>query len=450
MHEADLYHSNQNVQRKLEQVYALRRTRNAVNWDQTKYLDLLQHFGNPHKHLPPVIHVAGTNGKGSVIAMLRAICEAAGMRVHSYTSPHLVHVNERIVLSGQQISDDVLEALIDEALEYIDDKPLSFFEVISAVAVKAFTQIPADMFLLEVGMGGRLDCTNVIETPLVSIINRISMDHTQFLGHTIEEIAAQKAGIIKQGVPCVVGYQGQGKQGDAVLDVVRNKAKEAGSELFIAGKDFSVSCDDGTNIMQFSYEGDVKDYPASALFGAHQCANAAVVLASLRQIDSLGIKISEAAIAKGLQNCKWPGRLQRIDKEWPCDGGMKSHEIWLDCGHNDSAGEALAVQLERWIRDDSCPVFLVLGMLDTKDSKAFLAPILDKISGLYVVPIPHDPASTKAGQIETACCGSMRVTEKNHFKDAVEEILNSANEPSRILIAGSVYLAGGVLQFIEP
>ena len=214
MHKADLHHSNQSLQLKLEKIFQLRRTRSAVNWDREKYLDLLQHFGNPHAHLPPVIHVAGTNGKGSIIAMLRAVCEAAGMRVHCYTSPHLVQINERIVLAGKEIDDDLLESLIDEALGYIGDAPLSFFEVSTAIAFKAFSQVPADVLLLEVGMGGALDCTNVIEKSLVSVISRISMDHTQFLGDTIEEIAAQKSGIIKPGLPCIIGYQGGGEQGE--------------------------------------------------------------------------------------------------------------------------------------------------------------------------------------------------------------------------------------------
>ncbi|MCK5374843.1 MAG: bifunctional folylpolyglutamate synthase/dihydrofolate synthase, partial [Alphaproteobacteria bacterium] len=440
MHKADLRHSNQILQRKLEQIFALRRTRSAVNWDREKYLDLLQHFGNPHMQLPPVIHVAGTNGKGSIIAMLRAICEAEGLSVHSYISPHLVHINERIVLSGKQISDEMLEALIDEVMDYIGDAPLSFFEVTSTVAFKAFAQVPADILLLEVGMGGRLDCTNVVEKPLVSIINRISMDHTDFLGNTIEEIAAQKAGIIKSAVPCIVGYQGQGAQGDAILGVIQGRAKETDSELYIAGQDFSVSRNNNAKSMQFSYDGETKGYPVPALFGEHQCANAAVVLASLRQISSHGIKISEEAIVRGLQSCEWPGRMQRIDYQWPCDSGANSHEnsheIWLDCGHNDSAGEVLGMQMKRWKKEDSSPVFLVLGMLDTKDSAAFLEPMLDELSGIYVVPILHEPTSKKADEIKASCCGRVSVTEKNHFKDAVEEILNSAKEPPRILIAG--------------
>jgi len=448
MHKADLHHSNKTLQSKLENIFQLRRTRIVVNWDQDNYLDLLQHFGNPHKHIPPVIHVAGTNGKGSIIAMLRGVCEAAGMRVHSYTSPHLMHVNERIVLAGQQIDDDRLESLIDEALAYIGDKPLSFFEVISAVAFKAFSETPADILLLEVGMGGRLDCTNVIEDPLVSVISRISMDHTMFLGDAIEEIAAQKAGIIKHGVPCVAGYQGGGEQGDAVLRMVQQKAQQAQVPLFVYGQNFSISYDaQDAAQMCFSDAGGSSVYPVPKLQGEHQLYNAAVVLEVLRLVKAQGIDVLDGAISEGLQNCQWPGRLQRIDEIWP--GGAEEHEIWLDCGHNDSAGEALAAQLKRWNDVQPRPTFLIVGMLGSKDSKGFLRPLLNGVSGIYAVPISSDPTAQSAKDIQEACGALVNVQSQDSFKDAVEEIISAVECPARILIVGSVYLAGEVLRFIR-
>ena len=444
MHKADLHHSNLSLQSKLEEIFQLRRTKTAVNWDYENYLDLLAHFGNPHKNLPPVIHVAGTNGKGSIIAMMRSVCEAAGLRVHACTSPHLTHVNERIVLVGREIGDNKLESLIDDALAHVGDKPLSFFEIISAVAFKAFSEVSADIFLLEVGMGGRLDCTNVIDNPMVSIISRISMDHMQFLGDTIEEIAAQKAGIIRPRVPCVVGHQGGGEQGNAVLNVVQQEAQQKDAPLFVSGQDFLVSHDAAK--MCFSCSGESFYYPLPALVGEHQILNAGVVLMALRQMKVQGIGVPEAAISEGLQSCEWPGRLQRVSDQWP--GGAGEHEIWLDCGHNDSAGEALAEQMERW-SDDGRSTFLIVGMLKSKDSKGFLAPLQENVSEIYVVPISTDPSSQSAEHVRKALGGSIDVSAYKNFIEAVEETMDAALSPVRILIAGSVYLAGDVLSFIS-
>ncbi len=448
MHKADLHHSNPSLQSKLEKIFQLRRTRSAVNWDHENYLDLLQHFGNPHKRLPPIVHVAGTNGKGSIIAMMRSICEAADLSVHAYTSPHLIHVNERIVLGGQQIDDDRLEALIDKALEYVGDKPLSFFEIISVAAFKAFSETPADILLLEVGMGGALDCTNVIDNPLVSIISRISMDHTKFLGDTIEEIAAQKAGVMKQSVPCVVGYQGQGEQGKAVLRVMQQEAQQKGSPLYISEQDFSVSYDaqNSEHMRFFDASGEVI-YPVPSLTGEHQLYNAAVALVALRQMKAQGIEISDEAISSGLQSCQWPGRLQCVEGLWP--GGAGKHEIWLDCGHNDSAGEALAAQLERWNDDDKRLTFLIVGMLGAKDSKGFMEPLCKSVSGVFIVPIPSDLTSQNAESVKNSFETSISIKPQNSFDEAVEGIMDAALSPVRILIAGSVYLAGDVLRFIN-
>ncbi len=451
MHKADLHHSNPSLQSKLERIFKLRRTRSVVNWDSENYLDLLDHFGNPHKNIPPVVHVAGTNGKGSIIAMMRSICEEAGLRVHVYTSPHLIHVNERIVLNGRQISDDRLESLIDTALAYVGDKPLSFFEIISAVAFKAFSEVPADILLLEVGMGGALDCTNVMDNPLVSIISRISMDHTQFLGDTIEQIAAQKAGIVKQNVPCVVGCQSQGEQGKAVLQVVQREAQQKGASLFVSGKDFFISYDmtDAAKMRFSGISGEVV-YPVPALIGDHQIQNAAAVLAAVEQMRKRGIEISSEAISKGLQSCQWLGRLQFVSNQWPDkDKIVGEHEIWLDCGHNDSAGEALALQIERWNIIDERVTFLIVGMLGSKDSKGFIEPLLKHVSGIFVVPISFDPTSQNAESIQDLFDVEINIKPKNSFKDAVEEIVDSAESPVRILIVGSVYLAGDVLRFIK-
>lgn len=434
MHKADIYHPNKKLQRKLEEILRLRRTCGVVNWNQENYIDLLQHFGNPHKSVPPVIHVAGTNGKGSVIAMLRSICEESGMRVHCYTSPHLMRVNERIILAGREIDDNMLERFIDDAMSYIGGDPLSFFEVISAVAFRAFSQVPADILLLEVGMGGKLDCTNVIEEPLVSVISRISMDHMNFLGNTIEEIAAQKAGIIKPGVPCAIGFQGDGEQGKKIVHVLRQAAQQMQSDLFIS------------DIVKS------QNLPALGLEGKHQRHNAALVIAVIEQIKKRSIVISDEDVCKGLRDVRWPGRLQRIDGDWLDDlsGDLQGHEIWLDCGHNDSAGEALAAQLQEWRDEDNRPCYLILGMLGIKDSHRFLLPMREYISQIYVVPIARETTSQDAEQISELCdidFGMLR--QKDNFRQAVLEIVQEAGVPGRILIAGSTYLAGEVLQFIN-
>ena len=306
------------------------------------FLSLLERFGNPHLNLPPVIHVAGTNGKGSIIAMLRSILEAAGYKVHAYTSPHLIHVNERIYLAGENISDEYIERLIDDALGYIDNAPLSFFEVITAIAFKAFSNAPADIVLLEVGMGGLLDCTNVIEAPLVSVINRISMDHTDFLGNTLKEIAAQKAGIMKKSVPCVIG--GQGQNGLDALDVFREKAQTVETELFISGQDWTIESNQDNVI--YTTEEQREFYTFPALVGTHQILNMGVVLTALERIKT-SFPIRKEAIETGLSSVIWPGRLQRLDLNWPTDIG--AHEIWVDSGHNDSAGIAIAEQIVQWL-----------------------------------------------------------------------------------------------------
>lgn len=432
MHKADLHHSNPVLQRKLERIFALRRTCEKVNWDSQNYHGLLEYFGNPHLRLPPVIHVAGTNGKGSIVAMLRGVCEAAGMRVHAYTSPHLIHVNERIVLGGVEISDDSLEALIDEALAFIGERPLSFFEVITAVAFKVFAEVPADILLLEVGMGGALDCTSVIAAPLASVISRVSLDHTQFLGTRIEEIAAQKAGIMKAESPCVVGYQGSGVLGESVLDVMERHAQQTGTSLVMAKEVEAI---------------EACFVSALSLNGVYQLYNLAVVLSVLECLKQQGIEISKDVVLQGLRACVWPGRLEILNDLWP--SGVGKHDLWLDCGHNDSAGDVLAEQIRFWNESDERATYLIVGMLGSKDSSAFLKPLEPLLSGVYVVPVAQEIAAQNAQQIVDACTGLVPVCGCASAQDAVTVIMDDASRPVRILIAGSVYLAGSILQYIN-
>ena len=422
MHEGDLIHPNHDLHEKLQQIYALRRTRSKVNWDRDHFLRLLSDFGNPHLSLPPVIHVAGTNGKGSVIAMMRSIYEAQGYKVHVYTSPHLIRVNERIVLAGEQISDDYLSDLIDQALVYADDKPLSFFEMMTAIAFKAFSNVPADIVLLEVGMGGRLDCTNVIENPIACVINRISMDHTDFLGDTIEKIALEKAGIMKADVPCFCG-----KQDVEVTPVLVRHATCVGAELI---DDWGIDdCDDH---VQFHYGNDSITLPFPSLSGEHQVQNAGLALATIYGVRKV-FSVSKDALAQGLDKIDWPGRLQKLDSsafdvsDW-C-------EIFLDCGHNDSAGEALAAHFSGYKNR----VYMILGMLKTKNIERFLRPMRPVVEEIYLISLKDDE-SYSATDVEGAivCHDVFEMVRMIHEKD----------EKACILIAGSAYLAGDVLGYI--
>ncbi len=412
MHKADLKHDI--LQAKLETIYQLRRTRDKINWDRRQYIELLEKFGNPHLNLPPVIHVAGTNGKGSIIAMLRSMLEAAEKKVHCYTSPHLINVNERIYLAGSNISDEYLEQLIDKALEYNKGAPLSFFEIITALAFKAFSDTPADILLLEVGMGGRLDCTNVIEKPIATIINRISLDHTEFLGDTLEAIAKEKAGIMKENVPCIIGYQGS-------EEVVKTLNDETVSYNALPVQWDIKQTENG---MIFSYNNEQYKFPLPSLQGAHQVQNAGAALAALFTIGD----ISNEAMAQGLKSVQWLGRLQKLDYE-----GI---EIWLDCGHNDSAGEALAAQIKQWDK----PVHLIIGMLDKKDANGFLKPLLPLIEDINIVPISSDPNTKTKSDMKA----DIEIYEYDNVKNAIRSI-SSNNHDNIILIAGSVYLAGEVL-----
>lgn len=438
MHISDLKHPDSTLQQKLEYLYNLR-TGSKINWDSAAYLRLLQRLGNPHLSLPPVIHVAGTNGKGSVVAMLRSIFEAAGYHVHAYTSPHLVRVNERILLAGETISDSVLNLIIDDVLELVGDDKLSFFEIMTAIAFKMFSETPADILLLEVGMGGRLDCTNVIDAPLVSIINRISMDHTEFLGGTLSEIAAQKAGIIKKGVPCVIGYQGLEVQANIVYDILINYAEGINAPVFCFGIDWKVFKKQDS--FSFDLLSEKVLFPTPSLLGDHQIYNAGLVLAALEKIKN-SFEISEQHIVQGLTTVSWAGRLQHL-------ADVKSpHEIWLDCGHNDSAGEVLAQQVKQWRLQDNKPLILIVGMLGTKDLESFISPLLPFCSQIYCVGISGEPNSQQGEIIAQKIHALNSMPELHVCVDVQAALKKLTNQPKcicRVLIAGSVYLAGEVL-----
>ena len=371
---------------------------------------LLERLGSPERRLPPAIHVAGTNGKGSTIAFMRSMLEAAGRRAHVYTSPHLVRFNERIVVGGATLPDGELLALLEECERANEDRPITFFEITTAAAFLAFSRAPADMLLLEVGLGGRLDTTNVIERPAVAAIAPVARDHTQFLGETLAEIAAEKAGIIKPGAPLVLAPQ----EAEA-RTVILAKAAAAGAPVY---DDWRVS--EGV----FHGRRMTLALPALGLTGAHQAGNAGLALACLE-----GFGLAEEALLRGLQAAHWPARLQRLSE---------APEIWLDGGHNPAAGRVLA----SWMAARGGGFDLVVGMLDTKDRDRFLAELAPHVERTATVPVPGSAASVPAE--------ALAVTARAAGMDAaaapdVETALKRLGGARSVLIAGSLYLAGAVL-----
>jgi len=391
---------------------------------------LLAALGHPERALPPVIHIAGTNGKGSTHAMIRAGLEAGGARVHAYTSPHLARFHERIRLGGTLISEAALSALLDECEAVNGGTPITFFEITTCAAFLAFARNPADWLLLEVGLGGRLDATNVIDRPELCVITPISYDHQQYLGETLPEIAGEKAGILKPGVPCVVG-----RQEEAALEVIEARARKIGAPLLVYGQHWHVSEERGRTVYQD--ESGLLDLPLPALIGAHQVENAGMALAALRALGKGDVE-AEAA----LRDVRWPARMQRLQKGPLVEaaGGM---ELWLDGGHNPAAGLALAEALGRLAPR---PTWLICGMLGTKDAHGFMAPLAPLAEGLMAVSIPGVTATLSAEQTRAVAQGAgHRAEVAQDAADALARI--RARAPgARVVICGSLYLAGTILQ----
>lgn len=395
---------------------------------------MLDAVGRPQDRLPPVIHVAGTNGKGSTIAFLRAMLEAQGKRVHVYTSPHLVAFRERVRLAGKLVSSRALNAALEECELANNGKPITFFEITTAAAFLLFSRVPADYLLLEVGLGGRFDSTNVIENPLGTIISPISSDHTQFLGETVAEIASSKAGIIKRESPLVVA-----RQPDDAMDVIEAEARSLGVTPFTAGVDFDGFAQRGKLVYQD--EDGLLDLPLPALAGAHQIDNAALALAAMRHFSLVE---DENQLGSGLRSVVWPARLM------PLRGALSSYvaegqELWLDGGHNAAGAQVLANALKDMNKARPAPLVLVCGMMASKDAANFFAPFTDMASHVFTVPIPGEtgalPARALAGfpkakGIETTIARSIPAALQRaaHFEGA------------RIVICGSLYLAGAVLR----
>ena len=387
---------------------------------------LLTQLDHPEARLPPVIHVAGTNGKGSTCAFLRAMAEAAGQRVHVYTSPHLVRFNERFRIAGQLVSDEALAAVLERVEAVNAGAPITVFEVITAAAFVLFAETPADLCILEVGLGGRGDATNVITAPSVCAITSISMDHAEMLGDTLAAIAAEKAGIMKRGVPVVTGAQPP-----EVIAVLEAAASEAEAPLLVRGRDWTVEAD-GLGLRYQDTHGLVS-LPRPSLLGAHQADNAGIAVAALRARDA----VPEAAYA-GLAQARWPGRLQQLHGRL-ASGLPAGWETWLDGGHNPGAGVALGQQLAAW---SDRPVHLVVGMKQSKDAAAFLRPLLPHASSVWAVREPGQHLALAVPDIVSASGGVAQPGPT--VADALRQLPRDGS--ARVLICGSLYLAGEVLK----
>ena len=383
---------------------------------------LLAALGSPERKLPPIVHVAGTNGKGSLVAYLRSMAEAAGYRVHAYTSPHLVRFNERIRVAGQLIEDEALDAILTECEAANKGEPITFFEITTVAAYLAFSRVPADLAVIEVGLGGRLDSTN------------------GFLGDRLDGIAREKAGILKHAVPAVIG-----RQREVSAEVIAAEAGRLAAPLFRLGREWQVRPTDSG----FAYESDLLglDLPAPALAGAHQIDNAATAVACIERLRAARFDIGDGAIRQGLATVEWPARLQKLTRGPLAEALPPGSELWLDGGHNEDCGIALARMASDWAKEPApLPLHLVFGMLTTKDASGFLRPLARHATSARAVPFPEGhSAYTPAEACARAADVDLDCAPANDIGAALEDLLATQPAPMRILICGSLYLAGAVL-----
>ncbi|HEX3429798.1 MAG TPA: folylpolyglutamate synthase/dihydrofolate synthase family protein [Rhizomicrobium sp.] len=405
-----------------------------------RILRLLATLGNPQEKLPPVLHVAGTNGKGSVCAFARAMLEAQGLRVHVYSSPHLVRFHERIRIAGRLIEEDELADMLEECEHANGGAPITFFEITTAAAILAFSRHPADAVVLEVGLGGRYDATNVIGRPRVTAITPVGLDHQEFLGFSLGDIAAEKAGIVKRGVPLIVG-----PQDDIPRDVIIRTAEALGAPVLLYGQDFFAHQEHGRMIYQD--EKGLLDLPPPRLIGRHQIDNAATAIATLRA----GGWGAESAVEKGLRTVQWPARMQRLSHGPLVELAPKGAEVWLDGGHNPHAAAAVARTMADFEERAEKPLYLICGMLKTKDAKKFFAAFQGLARHIATVAITGEEASRGAGELyDFARASGLEASPAEDLEDAMMQVsawsrARPFEGPPRILICGSLYLAGRVL-----
>ena len=417
----------------------------AIDLSLDRVMRLLHDLGSPHLRTPPVIHIAGTNGKGSTLAFLRAMFEAGGYRVHAFISPHLRRFHERISLGGPggtaPIAEEHLIDVLVRAERANAGAPMTFFEITAAAAFLAFAETPGDVLLLETGLGGRLDATNVVEKPLLTIITPISFDHCAYLGNTLQQIAGEKAGILKPGVPCIVA-----RQPDEALRAIAARAAVTGSPLHAAGINWDAFEQHGRLVLQD--ENALLDLPLPRLIGRHQIDNAGCALAAARRAE--GLPLSEADLAAGLAKAVWPGRMERLGPGALYDFTSPGSEIWVDGGHNPAAGEVLARVIADLEERVPCPIHLICGMMATKDAAGFLKHFKGLVEYVVTVPIPGQPNCYAPDALAALARGEgLHAVPAADLESAMAASRALSGGPVRLLITGSLYLAGHVLDAHE-
>ncbi|CAD7024316.1 bifunctional folylpolyglutamate synthase/dihydrofolate synthase [Pseudorhizobium halotolerans] len=406
---------------------------------------LLEVLENPHRKLPPVIHIAGTNGKGSATAFCSALLEAAGLAVHVHTSPHLVNWHERYRIGvkggrSQIVEDEMFAEALQRVAAANAGQTITVFEILTAVTFLLFSEQPADAVILEVGLGGRFDATNLVERPAVSVIMPISLDHQPYLGDRVELIAAEKAGIMKRGCPVVIGKQ----EYSPALDVLVESAERLSCPMAVYGQDFSAHEEFGRLIYQDEF--GLADLPLPRLPGRHQIANAA---AAIRAVKAAGFVLTDAMIEKAMATVEWPGRLQRLTEGRLLELAPKDAEIWVDGGHNPGAGEVIAEAMAGLEERRARPLYLVTGMINTKDPVGYFRAFADIAEHVFTVPIRgSDAGLDPVALAESAFDAGLVAEPAGSVAEALAEIVRRQLPeavPPRILIGGSLYLVGNVL-----
>ena len=401
-----------------------------------RMMHILERLGNPERHLPPVIHVAGTNGKGSTVSYIRSILEAAGLKVHCYTSPHLVKFHERIYVAGKFISEERLTTLLAECEAANGATPITFFEITTAAAFLAFSRTPADYLILEVGLGGRLDATNVVAKPALSVITAIDYDHQQYLGDTLTAIAHEKAGILKKGVPAIIA-----NQSDEARAEIERVADDTDAPLLIANQDWQTYEQHGRLV--FQDENGLLDLSLPQLRGLHQIDNAGNAIAAIRKLSDA--RVTDSHIEQGLKSVVWPARMQKLGAGVLISLIPRDAELWLDGGHNPSAGRVIARAFSDINDRLSRPLVLIWGMLNTKDAGGFIECFAGLAQRVVTITIPDEPNAISAEQLaDIARARGLAAETAGTLTKALGQASSTTPAP-RILICGSLYLAGHAL-----